>query len=162
MLAISIKIPGLRRIAAALERIADHLTTSRRGITGGNIVYIVTDDQQPVGFSISGVTATDAHGHPVDSAKLKYVFSSSDETIATVSQDDADPTKGTLTFAGEEGLVTVNVTVEDSKDGDILGSLAANFTVTAGDPAAISGGSITFDGLTEAPDATPDPNAPPA
>jgi len=42
----------------------------------------------------------------------------------------------------------INVTVS-LLDGTVVGSFGAQFTVTAGDPKAITGGSIAFEGLIE-------------
>lgn len=120
---------------------------------GARIVYIVPDSQPPVNYAITGVSATDAKGQPVADAALTYVAASTDDAILTVTPDPTDQTKGTVTF-GNEGLATLNITVEDSA-GTVLGSLAANFTVTAGPVSAISGGAVAFDGLTETAAAPP-------
>lgn len=159
----TIHIPGLDRLGAAVERYVNRILPVNR-IQGAKIVYVVKDDQAPVNFALSVAGATDAKGQPVDPTTLKYIVSSSDEAIATVGPNSAAPdddTQGTLTFLGEEGPVTINVEVEDSAGGGVIGAYAANFTVTAGLPTAITGGSITFAGLTEVPP-VPAPPAPAA
>jgi len=165
MLAITIRIPGLRRIAAALERIADRLPHQHPRIEGAKFVITIKDTQEPVKYSISVDSVLDAKGHPVDASMLDYNVSSSDETIATVVEEaeGEDDSKGTVTFTGEEGPVTINVQVT-AKNGTVLGSFFENFQVTAGDPASIVGGKITFEGLSEDAVENPpaDPNAPPA
>jgi hypothetical protein len=51
---------------------------------------------------------------------------------------------------GSPGVASVTATVTNVK-GDILGSGAADFTVTTGDPAAVSDVKLAFGGLTEEP-----------
>jgi hypothetical protein len=48
---------------------------------------------------------------------------------------------------GAPGIASLNVQV--SSGGNLLGSFGAQFTVTAGDVSAITGGTIQFEGLTE-------------
>lgn len=112
-------------------------------------MIIVKDDQPETGYAISGVTATDAEGHNIPDAKLNYVVESTDPAVVEVVPNPSDQTKGTVKF-GDPGVATVNVQVE-GPGGTLLGSFAASFTVTEGDPAAIAGGSIVFDGLTDTP-----------
>lgn len=112
-------------------------------------MIIVKDNQPDTGFAISGVTATDAEGHAIPDAKLTYLVDSTDPAVVAVTPDPTDSTKGTVTFGGP-GIATINVQV-DNESGVLLGSFAQSFTVTEGDPAAIAGGSIAFDGLTDTP-----------
>ena len=113
-------------------------------------MYIVEDDQPDVPFGIMQPTVTDAEGNPVDAGALSFEVLSTDADVVAVTQDSADPLKGNMHF-GKPGVASVNCLVKRASDGLVLGSFGAQFTVTAGDPAAILGGSIAFDGLTEAP-----------
>lgn len=111
-------------------------------------MFVVKDNNPAVGFVIGPGHVEDAEGNAIDHADLTITVESTDPAIVAVSQDAGDQKKGSASF-GKPGTASVNVTV---KAGDtLLGSFGAQFTVTTGDPAAISGGAITFDGLTEAP-----------
>jgi hypothetical protein len=123
----------------------------------GDIMYIVKADNPEVGFNLS-FTATDSEGNTVPTDTLNVNVESDNEDAVEVNTD-AGGMSGTVTF-GNPGLANVNVTVEDD-DGNLLGSFGAQFTVTVGDPKAIAGGTLTFDGLTEA-EAEPTPEANPA
>lgn len=110
-------------------------------------MFIVKDDNPDVGYQITPPTVTDAEGQPVDAGTLVYSVSSTDPAVVAVVA--ADQVTGTVHF-GSPGVASVNVLVQNAA-GNVLGSFAANFTVTSGDAAAIVGGSIIFDGLVEAP-----------
>lgn len=158
MFEVRIVIPGLELLAEAASCYVKHIT-KRPAEEGAKLVFKVTDDQKPEKFELDITGVKDAHGHDADSSKLVYKFESTDEGIATVGPDpDAptDQTKGVLTFVGDEGTVTLTGTVSDTH-GNVLFSAAANFTVTAGDPASIATGSFKFADLTEDPDSTPAP-----
>ena len=79
---------------------------------------------------------------------------SSDESVVAVEFDEATKS-GSVSF-GAPGVASVTATVTNAK-GDILGSGAADFTVTTGDPAAVSDVKIAFSGITEEPPAEPSP-----
>jgi hypothetical protein len=114
-------------------------------------VFKVADDHQSESFSISIGGVTDAEGQPIaDPSGLGVKVQSSDENVVAVSFDEASKS-GSVSF-GSPGVASVTATVTNAK-GDILGSGAADFTVTTGDPAAVSDVKIAFGGLTEEPPA---------
>lgn len=112
-------------------------------------VFKVADDHQSESFSIAVGGVTDAEGQPIaDTSGLDVKVESSDENVVSVSFDAASKS-GSVSF-GSPGVASVTATVTNKK-GDILGSGAADFTVTTGDPAAVSDVKLEFSGLTEEP-----------
>lgn len=122
----------------------------------GKIMYIVKADNPAVGFEIMFDTF-DSEGNqvPEDSLDIEVV---SDNEDAVAVEFDESAQSGTVSF-GNPGLANMNVTVKDA-NGELLGSFGAQFTVTVGDPASISGGDIVFDGLEEAEAPAPTEEAP--
>lgn len=112
----------------------------------GDIMYIVKADNPAVGFNLT-FTVKDSEGNVVPEDNLS-VFVESDNEDAVAIEADETGRAGEVTF-GSPGLANVNVTVED-EEGELLGSFGAQFTVTVGDPAAIAGGTLVFEGLSEA------------
>ena len=114
-------------------------------------VFIVADDHQDEPFAIAIDGVTDAEGNAIPDAKgLTVAVTSSDSAVVGVTFD-ATANTGVASF-GSPGVASLNATVSNAK-GDILGSGAADFTVTTGDPAKVSSVKIAFGGLTEAPPA---------
>lgn len=110
-------------------------------------VFKVKDDHQDESFSISIGNVTDAEGHTIpDPAGLKVAVQSSDESVVSVTFDEASKS-GSVSF-GAPGVASLTASVTNA-NGDILGSGAADFTVTTGDPAAVSDVKLAFSGLTE-------------
>ena len=113
------------------------------------ILFKVADDHQDEPFSIEVGGVTDAEGQPIpDASGLTVAVASSDDSVVGVSFDEAS-NSGSVHF-GAPGVASVTATVSNAK-GDILGSGAADFTVTTGDPAAVSDVKFAFAGLTEEP-----------
>ena len=142
------KTRGLfERIAKALEGIEDVAKKSRDQSTfsGGMLMFIVKDNQADVPYSITPPTATDAEGVAIPDASLTYEATSTDDSVVSLAPA-ADGLSGTAHF-GAPGQASINVNV--SANGTLLGAFGAQFTVTAGDVAAIAGGSIAFDTLSE-------------
>lgn len=110
-------------------------------------MFVVKDDNADVNFSVVTGDVTDAEGNVIPEAQLDLAVVSTDDSVVAVTFDAAAKS-GSVHF-GNPGTATVTATA--SSGGKLLGSGAADFTVTVGDPAAISGISLTFDGLTEAP-----------
>lgn len=111
-------------------------------------MFIVKADHPDVPFTINPPSVVDSEGNPVDPGSLRYVLSTDNAGVVSLSLND-DGMSGSAHF-GAPGFANVNVVVEPAAGGDMLGSFGAQFTVTAGDPAAIVGGSIAFEGITEA------------
>lgn len=112
---------------------------------GGGLMFIVKNDNPDVGYHITAPNVTDAEGEPVDAGALTFEVSSDNEGVLAVAP--ADPLNGSVHF-GASGQANINVNVKNAA-GTLLGAFGAQFTVTTGDPAAISGGTIAFDGLVE-------------
>jgi hypothetical protein len=115
------------------------------------IMFIVKDDNPSVGYRVTPGTAVDAEGNEVSPEQLTVEVVSSDPDIVAVQPDPTDGTAGTISF-GKPGDAAITATVSSS--GGIHAVYGAQFHITTGDPASISGGSIAFDGLTEAEDTT--------
>ncbi len=113
-------------------------------------MYIVKDNTADTPYQISFVI-TDAEGSPVPQPDVDVKVASDNEGAVKVIPIDL--LTGTINFGSPNADGTpaiANLTVNVSlKDGTLIGSFGAQFTVTAGDPAAIAGGKIEFAGLTE-------------
>lgn len=110
-------------------------------------MFVVKDDNPAVNFSLTVGDVTDAEGNAIADAQLDLAVESSDPNVVAVSFDAANKS-GNVSF-GSPGVASVTATV--SSGGKLLGSGAADFTVTVGDPAAVSNVALSFDGLTEIP-----------
>jgi hypothetical protein len=132
-------------------------STPNQSTFTGEIMYIVKDDNPDVGFELAFV-AKDSEGNEVPSDGLSVEITSDNEDAVAVNADETGRA-GSIHF-GAPGLANINVTVEND-NGDLLGSFGAQFTVTTGDPASIMSGTLTFDGLTEAPAPAPEPTPEP-
>lgn len=112
-------------------------------------VFKVKNDHQDESFSIALGNVTDAEGEVLqDITSLSVEVTTSDPEVVDVTFDRAT-NSGTAHF-GHSGVASLTASVKNA-NGDILGSGAADFTVTAGDPAAISDVKLAFGGLTEEP-----------
>lgn len=119
--------------------------------TGGKVMYIVKNDNPDVNYTITPpAEVKDAEGEVIPNPVLVYEVSSTDPSVVQITPD-ADPKTGSVHF-GTSGIATFNVAVRNTS-GVLVGSGAASFTVTVGDPATISAITLSFDGLTEAPEA---------
>ena len=110
-------------------------------------MYIVRNSQPDVPFHLNAV-ALDEEGEQVPNERLLFQIQSSDSDVVAVSLGE-DGVSGTAHF-GRSGTASIVVSVSARSTGEILGSFGAKFTVTTGAPATISGGSIVFEGLSEA------------
>lgn len=110
-------------------------------------VFKVPNDHQEEPFSISIGGVTDAEGEALpDTNGLTVEVTSSDDAVVAVSFDPST-NSGVASF-GHSGVASLNASVKNAA-GDILGSGAADFTVTTGDPAAVSDVKIAFGGISE-------------
>jgi len=118
-------------------------------------VFIVKADYPAVPYTITPPTVTDSEGNPVPVDALDFkVESSNVDAVAVIPDESGDPLKGLVSFGrpnadGKPSTAAVSVLVSDKATGTLLGSFGAQFTIPAGDPAAIVGGAIAFEGLTE-------------
>jgi hypothetical protein len=116
------------------------------------MTFIVKDDQVDVPFSLALGQVTDAEGNPIaDPQTLDVTVESDNPTVVSVTFDPVAKT-GVASFGGPgQANVIANVKIGTT----VLGTGAASFTVTPGDPAAITGVNLSFEGLTEAAPPTP-------
>jgi hypothetical protein len=109
--------------------------------------YIVKDDNPDVGFAVTTGDVTDSEGNAIPDAQVTLEIASSDDSVLAVTVGD-DGKSGTVKF-GSPGVAAFTVQAK-GPNGTVLGSGGDNFTVTTGDPAAITSVSTSFDGLTPA------------
>ncbi len=139
-------VSSLQETLAAIAKISAPTPTKSLEV---KFVFKVANDHQDEPFSISIGGVTDAEGEPLPDTKgLSVEVTSSDEEVVGVSFDPSN-NSGAVHF-GRSGVASVTASVTNGK-GEILGSGAADFTVTTGDPAAVSDVRISFGGLTEEP-----------
>ncbi len=140
-------------ILALLYGLVLYLWMERRNLLSKNegvqIMYIVKDDNPDVEYRLGNLSAQDAEGNEIDGAELSTTISSSDPAVVKVTSKDQ--TSGKLSF-GKPGTATVTATINAPNGQQIIRT--ANFVVTTGDVALISGGDLEIDGLTEAADET--------
>lgn len=114
--------------------------------------FIVKADLPDVGYTLTLGEVTDSEGHVIPDAKLSIEISSDNPASVEVTPVE-DGRTGNVHF-GSPGNATITANVRDEQ-GDLLGTGVAGFVVTTGDPAAITGVALAFDGLTEAPEEPP-------
>lgn len=108
-------------------------------------MFIVKDDHPPVSFSLVLGNVTDAEGNVIPDAQLDVTVESDEAGVVAVEFDPAAKT-GTVSFGGPgQANVTANVKTGET----LLGTGSAAFTVTVGDPAAITSVNLAFDGISE-------------
>ena len=108
-------------------------------------MFVVKDDETDKNFSVVTGDVTDAEGNVIPEASVDLEVASTDDAVVGVTFDPS--TKSGSVHFGNPGTATI--TAKASSGGKLLGSGAADFTVTVGDPAAISNVGLSFDGLTE-------------
>jgi hypothetical protein len=111
-------------------------------------MYIVKDDNPDVGYTVDLGDVTDAEGNVIPDEQVDVAVESDNSDAVSVSPAADDPNSGIISF-GAPGAATITVSATDRNSGKLLATGSASFTVTTGDPAAISGLDISFDGLTE-------------
>lgn len=141
-----LKSKQLDRIEKMLKRLSNHFQLGHAHITGGKFVIVVKDTNPDVAYDISGVVAEDAEGNVIPDAQLTYEVVSDNPSVVEITPNDP-PTTGNTHF-GAPGQANVNVNVKNA-NGDLLGALGAQFTVTVGDPSQIAGGTIKFGDLVD-------------
>lgn len=115
--------------------------------------YVVKDDNPDVGFSLSVGEVTDAEGQVITDAQLTKEVSSTDDSVLAFTDAGAGDGSGSVKF-GAPGQASLQYSVKDAT-GKILGSGSDGFTVTTGDPAAVTGIVGTFEGLTPVEEVAP-------
>lgn len=151
-------IAGFAQVAEAIAKL-NTLPPPQPKQLEVKFVFKVANDHQDEPYSISIGAVTDAEGEALPSTKgLTVEVTSSDEAVVAAGFDPA--TNSGVAHFGKSGVASLNASVKNAK-GDILGSGAADFTVTTGDPAAVSDVKIAFGGLTEEPPAEEPPVEPP-
>lgn len=124
-------------------------TRPQSGKVAISMSYVVKTDNPDVGYSVTVGEAKDSEGNVVPDAQLGITVESDNSDVVEITQNE-DPKTGSIHF-GNPGNATVTVNVYSGET--LLGSGAASFVVTTGDPASISGVAVAFEGLTETPPA---------
>src|SRR6185369_8683514 len=128
------------RFADILERLIPKPKTGEIKIMAN---FVVKDDNPDVGVKVTVVGGdVDSEGHPTGG--LKIAISSTDDAVVQVT-DNGDGS-GNVHF-GAPGQASTQYSVSDAS-GNVLGTGSDGFTVTTGDPTAISSITAAFDGLT--------------
>lgn len=144
-------VAGFAQVAEAIAQL-NTLPPPQPNQLEVRFVFKVANDHQDEPFSIAIGAVTDAEGEALPDTKgLTVEVTSSDDAVVSANFDPST-NSGVATF-GKSGVASLNASVKNAK-GDILGSGAADFTVTTGDPAAVSDVKLSFGGLTEE---TPEP-----
>lgn len=144
---------GLAAVAAEIAKLKTPEPPPAQKPLEVTFVFKVANDHQDEPYSIEIGGVTDAEGEPLPDAKgLTVEVTSSDDAVVAPNFDPA--TNSGIAHFGKSGVASLNAVVKNAK-GDILGSGAADFTVTTGDPAAVSDVKLAFSGLTEEPPAEP-------
>ncbi len=133
------------RLYCLLERLIKPIPTYT--FKEGKFMYIVKTDNPDVAYSISAAQVTDSEGNQVPETALSYEVTSDNPDVVSITPNPDDALSGSIHF-GNPGQANINVNVLFGSQ--ILGAFGAQFTTTVGDPAAITGGGISFAGLTEA------------
>jgi hypothetical protein len=136
---------GFASIVEAIAKLQTPLPQPQPKQVEVRFVFIVKDDHEPVNFSVALGDVTDAEGNTIPDAQVNLEVLSSDDSVLSLSFDAAVRT-GVVSF-GSPGVASLTAKV--SSGDNLLGSGAADFTVTTGDPAAISNVALSFEGLTE-------------
>ena len=108
-------------------------------------MFVVKDDQPPVNFSLVLGDVTDSEGNAIPDAALDVTVESDNPDAVAITFDPATKS-GTASF-GSPGQANVTANVKSGET--LLGTGAAAFTVTVGDPAAITSVGLNFEGITE-------------
>lgn len=107
--------------------------------------FVVKDNNPDVPFTLVLGDVTDAEGNVIPDAALDITVASDNDAAVAVTFDAATKA-GSVSF-GSPGQA--NVTANVSSGGVLLGTGAASFVVTLGDPAAITSVALNFAGLIE-------------
>lgn len=140
---------GFEQVAEAIAKIQNPLPPPQPKPLEVKFMFVVKDDETDKNFSVVTGDVTDSEGNVIPAAQVDLAVASTDESVVGVTFDPA--TKSGSVHFGNLGTATITATA--SSGDKLLGSGAADFTVTVGDPAAISSVGLSFDGLTEAPPA---------
>lgn len=134
-------------IIRLLKRLFTRTITATLNVRFG--MFVLKADHEDVPFTIEG-EVTDSEGNVIDNADIDWAAESSNPSVVAINVDsDEDDTTGSI-HIGSPGIASVNVV--GKYNGAILANFGAQFTVVAGDPAAITGGKIVFEGIEEIPE----------
>jgi hypothetical protein len=107
--------------------------------------YVVKNDNPDVGLTIDIGEVTDAEGEVLSDDSVTVEVTSSNPGVVQVGEPDEDGLRNVHFGTSGQAAVVVNA---KGPNGEILATGGDNFTVTPGDPAAVSGISTSFEGLT--------------
>lgn len=137
---------ALEKVAEAIAKIQP-LPQPQPQLLEVKFMYILKNDHPAVPFSLVLGDVTDAEGETIPDAKLDVTVESDSPGVVAVTFDPATRA-GEISF-GTSGSANLTATVKSGET--LLGAGAAAFTITTGDPAAISAVDLTFEGIDEAP-----------
>jgi len=137
----------MSRLVVAVERIANP-THQPFSILGGDVMFELPNDHADVPFTISAVSATDSEGETIT---LTESLTTSDEGVVSIlfaeGSDASSPRAGQV-HIGHSGLASLEYTAKDPS-GNIVKSGGAQFTITTGAIANVSGGDLALEGIAE-------------
>jgi hypothetical protein len=150
-------------IVCALNRVAEVLEALLASQTPPPVkeelhfMYTVKDDTPGGRYSITGGdSVTDAEGNvitdPAVLASLMKSFVADNPDALVLTPDADDPFNGSYEFGGP-GVATATAKITNADGTKILASGTASFTVTTGDPNAVSPITLQFGDLVETPPA---------
>lgn len=155
---VTISVPALDRIANALEALAGKRVTAKGkliftfsptlsvAIFKGETMFTLPNDHPDVPYSIAPIQLFDAEGEQITSGYTEEFVTGNDGSVAILPNDPNDIHAGVLKI-GASGLASLNYTV--MYQGRIVHSQGAQFTITTGAFGSVTGGTLTFEGITE-------------
>lgn len=111
-------------------------------------MFILPDNQPDVRFTVSAVSATDEEGQSI--ALVESLVSDNPDAVSFLFDEGSSETspRAGAAHIGAPGVANVNYTATDPT-GAVVASEGAQFTITAGPVANVSGGDLAFEGITE-------------
>jgi len=124
-------------------------------LKGGHFMIIVKDTNPDVRYAVGGFTVVDAEGSTVPGAVVDVTVESDNPSAVAVTPDAPTPgsAAGSVKFGSpnpDGSPSQATVTAKVMLGAKVVGLFTETFAVTAGDPEAIVGGAMTFEGLTPA------------
>jgi hypothetical protein len=165
--AISEVFRSLGGLTRAIGQLISVFTGGQQAVPhlkGGHFMIIVKADNPDVRYAVGGFTVVDAEGSTVPGAVVDVTVESDNPSAVAVTPDAPTPggAAGSVKFGSpnpdgspSQATVTAKVMLGEK----VVGIFTETFAVTAGDPAAIVGGAMNFEGLTPVEE-SPEPTEP--
>lgn len=146
------------RLYSAIQQLAEALKPKPQPIiTGGEIMFVLPDDQPDVSGSISAIDvsgAKDKEGNAVAVTVTELFVTSNADAVAIIFADgssESNPRSFTLKI-GSPGSANLNYSAVNAADpAMVFKAGGGQFTITTGtvDPSTVSGGDLVLTGITE-------------